>query len=101
VPLDLARDGGDGEGGELVAPLGIAALDGVEEADRPDLDQVLVLGPAAAVTVGERLDQGQVELDEAVARSRVAVVAVGGEEASGCRLAFGASVCRRRLLSGP
>jgi hypothetical protein len=83
VPLHLAGDRRDREGGELAAARGVVALDRVQEPDRAGLDEVVVLRPGALVPVRECLDQGQIELDEPVARPRVAIASIGRQKAPG------------------
>ena len=85
VALHLAGDRGHGEGGELVAAVGVVALDRVEQTDRARLEQIVELGAGAAVAARERLDEREVELDEAVSRTRVAALAVGHQQATGGR----------------
>ena len=56
VALHLADDGRHGEGGELLATAAVIALNRVEQPDGAGLDEVVVLGADALVTVGEFLD---------------------------------------------
>ena len=83
VTLDLAGDVRHGEGGQVEAALEIEAIDGVDQADRPDLHEVLVTLAAACVTACERLHEGQMELDQALAGLGVAVHVVSTEESRG------------------
>ena len=68
VALHLAGDRRDSERGELVAAARVVAVDGVEEADRARLEQVVELRARAPVPAGQRLDEGQVELTSARGR---------------------------------
>lgn len=95
VALDLARDCRHREGHELLASLRVEALDGVQEADRPCLHQIVVLGGAPAVPVGQPLDQGHVELNQALTGPRVALVVIGGEEPAGGRVTVATSLPSR------
>ena len=72
--LDLADDVGDGEGGELVLEGDVEAVDGLDQADRADLHDVVHLLGAAAEAARGVAHQRQVHLDERVAR----VLVVGG-----------------------
>jgi hypothetical protein len=74
VPPDLADDRGNREGLEA-PPCGIEAIDGVEEPDRSDLDDVLELA-AVSVATGERTHERKVEADELVASAKVAMFPV-------------------------
>ena len=64
VALDLADDRRHRVGRELHLPLGVEALDREEQADRADLDQVLLRLPATRVARGQALHQRHVPLDE-------------------------------------
>ncbi|MEJ2577625.1 MAG: hypothetical protein P8Z68_00845 [Kineosporiaceae bacterium] len=82
MPADLAEDGGGGEAGES-APFGIEPVDGVEQADRADLDEVVEGFSVTEETLGEKPDQGEMGLDHLVAQERTdrAVRGKGGEAA--------------------
>ena len=64
VPLDLTGDGGYRIALEGVAALGVVAVDGLDQAERRDLAQVLVALAAAAEPTGEPFGHGQPCLDE-------------------------------------
>lgn len=67
--LDLAADVGEGEGGELDLPVGVEAVDGLDQPDRAHLDDVLDVDAAsgtAAESPGGEVHQGDVHLDEGV-----------------------------------
>ncbi|GGX77213.1 hypothetical protein GCM10010515_51360 [Streptomyces fructofermentans] len=68
-PLDLADYVGDGEGGELDFAGEVEPVDGLDEADGADLDDVLHLTgvPVAEARRGEA-DERDVHLDQGVAR---------------------------------
>jgi hypothetical protein len=89
VAPDLCRDRRDGRSGELLAAPWVEPLDCPHEPNRPRLQELVVLRAGSPVGVGEGLDERQVELDEPVASAQVAVIAIRGEETSGCRLAQG------------
>jgi len=76
VPADLAQDRRDGEPGEGTA-LGVEPVDGVEQPDRADLDEVVVRLPAAAEPLREVVDEGELRLDDPLAQGRPLGV-VGG-----------------------
>ena len=67
VALDLADDRRGGVGRELDAALEVEAVDRLDQADRADLDEVVVGLAAVAEPAGQVLDQGQVQLDQRVA----------------------------------
>ena len=69
VPLDLADDRRHCVGRELHLALRVEALDREEQADRADLDQILLRLAAARVARREALDERHVPLDELVARA--------------------------------
>src|SRR5215216_6835210 len=84
---DLTHDGGHRVRGELSAALEVEAVDGVDEPDRAGLEQVVVV-LAALVAMGEGLDERQVHLDQLLARTDIAVLAVGAEQAGRRRRFF-------------
>ena len=88
VALHLAGDRRDGERGELVAAARVAALDGVEEADRARLKQVVELRARAPVTAGERLDEGQIELDQPLPGAGVPTLAVCDQQSTCSRFSY-------------
>jgi hypothetical protein len=67
VPLDLAADGDDGEGGERSA-LRIESVDGVDQADPRDLLQVVERLSASAVPIRHPIGEGQAVTDQVVAQ---------------------------------
>ena len=67
VALDLADDRGHRVGRELHLALGVEALDREQQADRADLDQILLWLAAPGVPRGEALDERHVAVDELVA----------------------------------
>src|SRR6476659_10209258 len=81
MALDLARHVRDREGAELHAPLRIEAVDGLDQADAPDLDEVLVLLASHAVAPRQALDERHVLLDEPIARPQVPVLPVFADQA--------------------
>jgi hypothetical protein len=72
VPLELADDGGRGVGRELDLPVGIEAVDGLDQADGGDLDQVVQRFTPAGEPAGQVLDQPQVPFDQPFPNGRVA-----------------------------
>src|SRR5260221_5449848 len=64
VALDLADDHRDRIALELDAALGIEAVDRLDQADRPDLDEILVLLAAACIPARHRAHQREVFLDQ-------------------------------------
>jgi hypothetical protein len=101
VAADLAGDVRDCEGGELVAAFEIEAVDRIDQADAPDLVQIVVFVRRARVTADERFDQRQVELDESLASLAVAVLVIRPQESCGLRTAFALVVPGFREASFP
>ena len=108
MALDLARDVGDRESAELHAPLRVVAIDGLDQADAADLNEVLVQLAAHAVAPGQALDQRHVLLDQALARSQVAFLPILADEAldslpaGACRPAAGLrTLCLQANYSSP
>ncbi|MFK4547653.1 hypothetical protein RKD29_007249 [Streptomyces tendae] len=67
-PLDLPDDVRHGEGGELDLAGQLEPVDGLDQTDHADLDDVLhLLRAAAAEPAGREADQGHVHLDQRVA----------------------------------
>ncbi len=66
VTLDLADDGRRGVGRELDAALGVEAVDGLDQTDGGDLDEVVQRLAAVAEPARQVLDEGQVHLDQVV-----------------------------------
>jgi len=77
VPLDLARYARLRVGREVVAHLGVEVVDRLEQADVPDLHQVLGRLGAVHVPANARPDQLLVPADQNVARRRAARAAAG------------------------
>ena len=71
VPLQLAEDRGRGERRELEAPTRVEALDGLEQADQRDLDEVVALLAAIGEAAGEEVREWGVLLDELVPQTTV------------------------------
>src|SRR3712207_833096 len=113
VPLDLAGDGRDGEGEELHPTARVEPVDGRDQAEGADLQQVVEGLAAVAEPAGEVPHQRQVFLDEDLAQPLTArvVLVQGGQlgERRRCALppptvlrdgggAGGAGVARRGLV---
>src|SRR5207247_6712831 len=67
VPLDLAHDGGRGKCRELQAPLRLEALDGLQQSDIADLDDVLERLAPVAEFFGQKDHQIVEQLDKLLA----------------------------------
>ena len=80
VALDLAHDVRGGEGGELDAAVDVEAVDGLDEADRADLHEVVERLAAVGVAAGDVPDQGHHPLDELTTRLEVAVPVIALEQ---------------------
>jgi hypothetical protein len=68
VPLDLSDDRRGGVRGELHPALGLEAVDGLDQADRADLDQVVQWFASVAIAPGQVVHERQMQLDELVAQ---------------------------------
>lgn len=66
-PLDLPENMGNGEGRELRSAGEVEPVDGLDEADGADLDDVLHLVTVTSVPRGHIAHQRQVHLDERIA----------------------------------
>src|SRR5262249_22326471 len=76
VAPKLAEDSRRRESRERHAALGIEALDRLQQADRRDLQQVVVGDAAVPVTAGEMVRDAEVALDQLVAECAVTRAAV-------------------------
>jgi hypothetical protein len=72
VPLQLADDGGGGEGRELQATSGVEALDRLEKAEQGHLDQVLDGFAPVLEAPGEVLGQTHLRAHDLVPQGAVA-----------------------------
>ena len=79
MALQLAEDRGGGKRRELEAPARIEALDGLEQADEGDLDEVVALLTAIREAAGEEVRERGVLLDELVPQATVARPSVARE----------------------
>ena len=70
VTLQLTGDRRRGERRELQAPVGLEALDRLEQSDQRDLAQVVGRLAAVREAAGEELGEAHVLLDELVAQRR-------------------------------
>ena len=68
MPLDLADDVRRRVRRQLDAPVDVEAVDRLDEADAPDLDEILELLAAVGVAARQRADERQVLLDQLLAR---------------------------------
>ena len=80
VALDLAQDGRGGIRGELHPSAEIEAIDGLDEPDGADLDEVLHRLAARSEATGQALDQRKVAGDELFAREDVTIVPYAKQE---------------------
>ena len=80
VALDLADDVGRRVGGELDAAAEVEAVDGLDEPDGADLDEIVEVLAARGVAARERAHQRQVHGDELLARLAVAVQVVAAQQ---------------------
>jgi hypothetical protein len=71
VAPELAEDGRRRERAERRTALRVESLDRLQEADRRDLDEILVGDSAVAVTVREVMGDTEVPLDEIVAQGAI------------------------------
>ena len=79
MAFDFPDDGGYGVGGEVVAVFGVEAVDGFDEADGGDLDQVVEGFAAAVEALRQMLGQRQPGLDGLPAQGRPVGVRLGQE----------------------
>ena len=77
VALDLAGDGQSGEGGELVAEVGVEALDGLDQAEIPDLHDVVERLPTVLKLPGQEIHKVVVGVDQLCANA-IPLNGVGG-----------------------
>ena len=100
VPFDLAQDRRRGVGGELQPPVGIEAVDCLDQTDGADLDEVVERLVAAGEASGEIDDERQVRADELVAQ-RLLGRAVLGERVSSTSRAITSGTESPSVLSTP
>src|SRR5438552_3058548 len=74
MTLDLAEDVRHGERRQLDAPFGLIPVDGLDQADSPDLNEILQLLSPMHVTPRERLDERELFFDQPLSQLEVAVV---------------------------
>jgi hypothetical protein len=80
VAPNLADDGRDGVGGQRRAAARVVPVDGLDQADRPDLDEILELLPTANEATRERSHQRQMRFDQLPSRLEVSPLVPGGQE---------------------
>ena len=95
VAAQLADDRGDGEARERDPARGVKAIDGLEQAEARDLQQVVEGLLGLAVALGDRPRQRQEALHERLTQPRVTAFGVGGEQ-----LGVGLGRARRLDSSG-
>ena len=82
VALELAEDGGRGIARELRAAPGLEAVDGLDQAEARDLQQVVERLVGVGVAQGEIAGQRQEALHELLPGGEITVVVVSNEELS-------------------
>ena len=101
MPLDLTDDRRYRVGGQLDTAVELEPVDGLDQADGADLNQVVELLAASRIAARERTHEGQMELDEPLTRSGVAVPVVGAQEGMHVRVTGGHGPpcrCERNVL---
>ena len=81
VTLELAEDGGDGERGERRLARGVEALDGLQQPERGDLDQVVERLAGALVAARKLARERQEALDQRLAGRGIGLAVVALEQA--------------------
>jgi hypothetical protein len=80
VALQLSEDGGGGVARELRPATGLEAIDGLDQAEARDLEQVVERLVGVGVAKREVAGQRQEALDELLPRDQIAVVVVADEQ---------------------
>ena len=80
VPLDLPEDVRDRERGELDFSVGLETIDRLDEADRPDLHEILETFAAVRIRAGDRHDQRDVRLDQAFSSGEVPLLPIRAQQ---------------------
>src|SRR5215204_5883813 len=83
MPLDLPHDVRHRKRCELSTIVEVEAVDRVDEPDAAGLEEVVVV-LGALVAVREALDEGEVQLNQAIPRSDIASLEIGMKQI-GCR----------------
>ena len=86
VPPDLTLDTGRDVGGELLRALRVTAVDGADQPDGPDLNEILEALAPAREAAGNVPDERQVLFDQAAPHGCISIL----ESRHGCRIASGA-----------
>src|SRR4051794_10111424 len=80
MPLDLADDVRRRVRRQLDAAIEVETVDGLDQADRPDLDEILELLATVGVAPRQRADERHVLLDQLLARVQIPVLVVAAEQ---------------------
>ena len=80
VALDLAENGGDGESGKLELSAQIEAVDGLDQAQRPHLLEIVERLPSIGVAGRQTADQRQHPLDQDIAGREVSILVVAAQQ---------------------
>ena len=102
VAFEFAQDGGDGEAREFGAVAGLEAVDGFDQADGGDLEQVVEGFVGVAVAAGEPPREREVTLDQLVTDERIAGRLIPGSNRSSYAAPAEPGACpdRRRCGGG-
>jgi hypothetical protein len=99
VPLELADDHRDGVAGERGAAGRVVAVDGLDQAEVGDLDEVVELLAAVAEAAGQVLGERDVQLDEPLPGRGRGRLPAGRSASSDSSALACASVARVRCCS--
>jgi hypothetical protein len=80
VAPELAENRRNRVGAQRRASRGVVAVDGLDQADRADLGQILELLAAVGESSREHPDEGEVHLDQPPARLTVPTIAPGSQK---------------------
>ena len=80
VPLELTEDGRHGERRERGLAGGIEAVDGLQQSERSDLDEVVELLAAVLVAARQLAGEREEAIDQRLSRGRIAVLVQAHEQ---------------------